>query len=57
MLVITRTQGQSVQIGDNIVIKITRVKGGNVRLGIHCPREVVVVRLKDEEENHDKDTP
>lgn len=45
MLVITRRFGESVQIGDNIVIKLLPVKGSRaVRLAIEAPRELKIVR-------------
>lgn len=45
MLVITRRFGESIQIGDNIVIKLLPVKGSRaVRLAIEAPREIKVVR-------------
>jgi carbon storage regulator len=44
MLVLTRKIGQSICIGDNIVIMVTSVKGDNVRIGISAPRHVQVIR-------------
>lgn len=44
MLVIGRCEEQSVMIGDNITIKVLKVKGDNVRLGISAPREIPVHR-------------
>lgn len=44
MLVLTRRKNESIMIGDDIEIKITRVCGNNVRVGIIAPREVRVYR-------------
>lgn len=44
MLVLSRKSGQSIQIGDNITIRITRVGGNQVRLGIEAPMEVAIRR-------------
>jgi len=46
MLVFTRKTGEVSCIGKekDIVIKILDVQGGKVRVGIHAPREVDVVR-------------
>jgi len=37
MLVLTRKAGQGIVIGDDIIIKIVEVKGGNIRIGIDAP--------------------
>jgi carbon storage regulator CsrA len=44
MLVLTRKTTEKLQIGDNIVITILRVKGQQVRVGIDAPRDVRVIR-------------
>lgn len=46
MLVLNRTPGQVVTIGDNIRITIVAVNGKNVRVGIEAPREVTVLRAE-----------
>lgn len=44
MLVLTRKAGQSLVIGDNIVITILDVKGDNIKIGIEAPKEISVHR-------------
>lgn len=44
MLHLTRTPGQSINIGNDIVITVLAVKGDQVRLGITAPKEVAVFR-------------
>jgi carbon storage regulator len=42
MLVMTRKPGDSVSIGDGIVVKIMEIKGGRVQLGIQAPKDVKI---------------
>lgn len=44
MLVLTRKQGESVIIGDNIKVTILQVQGSNIRVGIEAPSEISVHR-------------
>ncbi len=44
MLVIGRKQGQEVEIGGTVKVKVVRVDGKQVRLGIDAPRDVSIVR-------------
>jgi carbon storage regulator len=44
MLILTRTLGQSLMIGDNIVFKLLDINGKGVHLGIEAPRSVAVHR-------------
>ena len=46
MLVLTRSEGQSIDIGTGIKITITRVCGGRVRVGIQAPADVRVMRTE-----------
>jgi carbon storage regulator len=43
MLVISRSVGQRVMIGDNIVITVVQT-GDRVRLGIDAPKDVLILR-------------
>ena len=44
MLVLSRRAGESVTIGNDIVVKVVSVSGNQIRLGIVAPREVRVLR-------------
>jgi len=44
MLKIDRRENESVTIGDNITIKIIKIRPEKVRIGIEAPREVPIVR-------------
>jgi carbon storage regulator len=44
VLVLTRRPGESVMVGDDVVITVLDVRGDVVRLGIKAPRSVQVHR-------------
>jgi len=44
MLVLTRKQGEGIVIGDDIVIKVIEMKGGNIRIGIEAPHDKKIYR-------------
>lgn len=44
MLVITRKKGESILIGDDIEIKITKIEDGSVKLAISAPKEKMILR-------------
>ena len=44
MLVLTRRAGESVMIGDDVVITVLEARGDVTRLGIQAPRDVQVHR-------------
>jgi carbon storage regulator len=44
MLVLTRRAGQSLRIGQNVEVRVVRIEGDRVVLGIAAPRHVAVVR-------------
>ena len=44
MLVISRKNGESIVIGDNITIKVDCVHRGRIKLSIDAPRDIRVLR-------------
>lgn len=44
MLMLTRKDGESVQIGRNVKVTVYICGGGRVRLGIEAPKSVLVLR-------------
>lgn len=44
MLILTRKPGESIRIGDDIVIYVKSISGKTVRLGITAPQSIPVYR-------------
>ncbi|MDF1589631.1 MAG: carbon storage regulator CsrA [Gammaproteobacteria bacterium] len=44
MLILTRRVGESLIIGDDVVVNVLGVKGNQVRIGVDAPKEVSVHR-------------
>ena len=44
MLVLSRRAGEKIRIGNDVVITVTQVSKGRVRIGIDAPSEVPVQR-------------
>jgi len=44
MLVLTRKEQEAVCIGDEIIVTVTEVRGGRVKLAIDAPRHVRIDR-------------
>ncbi|PID14420.1 carbon storage regulator [Sporosarcina sp. P34] len=44
MLVLSRKVNESIQIADNIEIRILEVKGDTVRIGIEAPKSIEILR-------------
>jgi carbon storage regulator len=44
MLILTRKQGESVAIGDDIKVTVVEIQGKQVKLGVKAPREIAVHR-------------
>lgn len=60
MLILTRKEGESLRLGDDITITVVSVKGGHVRIGVTAPRELAVHReeiyQKISDASHSSDT-
>lgn len=56
MLVITRKKGESLMIGDDIEITISKIDDGSVKIGINAPKNITILRkeLYEEVENENK---
>lgn len=44
MLILTRRVGESLVIGDDVVVNVLGVKGNQVRIGVDAPKDVTVHR-------------
>lgn len=44
MLILSRRVGESITIGNDVVVKVVALSGNQIRLGITAPREVRVLR-------------
>ena len=44
MLVLSRTIGSAITLGDDIEIEVVAIRGNQVQLGIRAPREVEILR-------------
>lgn len=48
MLVLTRRQGEGIQIGP-VLVRILRTGHGSIRIGIEAPRELIISRVDEPE--------
>lgn len=57
MLIITRKKGQSLKIGDDIEITVSRIDDGSVKIGINAPKNITILRkeLYDEVQKENQD--
>lgn len=44
MLILTRKIGESIVIGDDIIVKVVETGKNSIRIGIDAPREISVLR-------------
>ena len=44
MLILTRKIGESINIGNDIKVTVVSIEGGQARLGIEAPKDVIVHR-------------
>lgn len=57
MLIITRKKGESLMIGDDIEIVVSKIDDGSVKIGINAPKNVSILRkeLFEEVEKENKE--
>jgi len=46
MLILSRKEGESIVIGENITVKIVSAEKGVVKIGIEAPKEVTILRTE-----------
>ncbi|MCX5865297.1 MAG: carbon storage regulator CsrA [Deltaproteobacteria bacterium] len=44
MLILARKPGEAIAIGDGIKIRVLEIKGGQVKIGVEAPTEIMVHR-------------
>jgi carbon storage regulator len=44
MLVLTRRVGETIRIGNDVVVTALNVKGNHIRIGVNAPKDVTVHR-------------
>jgi carbon storage regulator len=44
MLVLTRRVGETIRIGNDVVVTVLNVKGNHIRIGVNAPKDVTVHR-------------
>jgi len=49
MLVLTRKLGEEIKIGDDVTLKLIRVKGNSVRIAFDAPPDVKIYRSEYQE--------
>ena len=61
MLVLTRRAGESIMIDDDIELKVLKIRGSQVHLGIEAPKRAAVhrkevwLRIQNEDESSDQE--
>ena len=46
MLVLSRKPAEAIRIGDDILVKVIAIRGGQVKLGIEAPQGIRVMRTE-----------
>lgn len=46
MLVLSRRRGEAIRIGESVEVRVLKIKGATVRLGISAPKSTKVLRVE-----------
>lgn len=57
MLVLTRREGESIVIADNIVVRMESISGNRVKVSIDAPRDVIILRKEIVNERSQRSVP
>jgi len=57
MLVLSRRNGERIQVGDSVTILVVKIGHGKVRLGVAAPKEIPVHRAEFAEKMLAEETP
>ncbi len=49
MLILTRREGKSIRIGDDIAVTVFSVRGNQLHLGIEAPKDIPIRRIDEAE--------
>lgn len=56
MLVLSRREGESIIINNDIVVTVVKIQGDKVRLGVEAPKEIPVHRKEIQEKVNNEKT-
>ena len=57
MLILTRKTGESIMIGDSVVVKVLGVRAGQIKIGVDAPKDLSVHREEIYKRIQEEDAP
>lgn len=57
MLHLTRRNGQTIRIGENVTVTIVNINGDTIRIGIEAPKDVAIRRAEIFNRIHEESLP